>query len=121
MRTSNLKIRKVDGFWNYDKSEFDSAGPLHEDESVMEAAYNAAHGLKQFHETSNFKTYDELKDKMERVLGEARDNRTAEQIAQDVEDSFGPSDESKPPFEGGAPIKSTPSDTMDYFEKLATT
>ena len=88
----------------------------------METAYNSEHSLKQFHETSNFKTYDELKDKMERVLGEARDNRTAEQIAQDVEDSFtGETDTSKPPFDGGTPIKSTPSDTMDYFEKLATT
>ena len=117
-----LKIRKVDGFWNYDKSEFDVVAPLHEDESVMETAYNSEHSLKQFHETSNFKTYDELKDKMERVLGEARDNRTAEQIAQDVEDSFtGETDTSKPPFDGGTPIKSTPSDTMDYFEKLATT
>ena len=116
-----LKIRKVDGFWNYDKSEFDSAAPLHEDESIMEAAYNSLHGLKQFHETSNFKTYDELKEKMEKVLGEERDNRTAEQIAQDVEDSFGPSDSSKPPFSGGTPTTtSTPSDTMDYFEKLAT-
>ena len=64
-----LKIRKVDGFWNYDKSEFDVVAPLHEDESVMETAYNSEHSLKQFHETSNFKTYDELKDKMERVLG----------------------------------------------------
>lgn len=117
-----LKIRKVDGFWNYDKSEFDVVAPLHEDESVMETAYNSEHSLKQFHETSNFKTYDELKDKMERVLGEVRDNRTAEQIAQDVEDSFtGETDTSKPPFDGGTPIKSTPSDTMDYFEKLATT
>ena len=87
----------------------------------MEAAYNSSHGLKQFHETSNFKTYDELKEKMEKVLGEERDNRTAEQIAQDVEDSFGPSDSSKPPFSGGTPTNtSTPSDTMEYFEKLAT-
>ena len=115
-----LKIRKVDGFWNYDKSEFDAPTPLHEDETAMETAYNAEHGLKQFHESSNFKTYEELKEKMERVLGESRDNRTAEQIAQDVEDSFGEPDSSKPPFEGGTSTKSTPSDTMDYFEKLAT-
>jgi len=116
-----LKIRKVDGFWNYDKSEFDTPAPLHEDETAMETAYNAEHGLKQFHETSNFKTYEELKEKMERVLGESRDNRTAEQIAQDVEDSFGPSDETKVPFDGGTPnTTGTSTDTMAYFEKLAT-
>ena len=117
-----LKIRKVDGYWNYDKSEFDAPAPLHEDESVMEAAYNAEHKLKPFHEVSNFKTYDELKEKMERVLGENRDNRTAEQIAQDVEDSFSDPEVSKPPFDGGTPMTESadsPSDTMKYFEKLA--
>ena len=114
-----LKIRKVDGFWNYDKSEFDASAPLHEDESIMEAAYNSEHGLKQFHETSNFKTYVELKEKMDRVLGETRDNRTAEQIAQDVDDTFGAADESKVPFDGGQSTK-TSDDTMAYFEKLAT-
>ena len=82
--------------------------------------YNLEHKLKPFHETSNFKTYDELKEKMERVLGGSRDNRTAEQIAQDVEDSFGPSDETKVPFSGGTPTKTDTSDTMAYFEKLAT-
>jgi len=117
-----LKIRKVDGFWNYDKSEFDAPTQLMDDESTLETVYNSEHGLKQFHENSNFKTYDELKEKMERVLGAARDNRTAEQVAQDVEDSFGSQeDNSKPPFDGGTPnVKSTPSDTMKYFENLAT-
>ena len=117
-----LKIRKVDGYWNYDKSEFDVPAPLDKDESVMEKAYNAEHKLKPFHETSNFKTYDELKEKMEHVLGENRDNRTAEQIAQDVEDSFSDPDVSKPPFDGGTPMTESadsPSDTMKYFEKLA--
>ena len=117
-----LKIRKVDGFWNYDKSEFAEQSEFLTNDEEREKVYNLEHKLKPFHETSNFKTYDELKEKMERVLGGSRDNRTAEQIAQDVEDSFtGETDTSKPPFDGGTPIKSTPSDTMDYFEKLATT
>jgi hypothetical protein len=116
-----LKIRKVDGFWNYDKSEFDTVAPLLDDDSKLETVYNTEHPLKPFHETSNFKTYEELKEKMERVLGESRDNRTAEQIAQDVEDTFGTPDSSTPPFDGGTPIeKGTSSDTMAYFEKLAT-
>jgi len=67
-----LKIRKVDGFWNYDKSEFDAPTQLLDDESTLETVYNSEHGLKQFHEATNFKTYDELKEKMERVLGESR-------------------------------------------------
>ena len=48
---------------------------------------------------------------MERVLGESTDNRTAEQVASDMEEA---------PFDGGKPITSGSSDTMDYFEKLAT-
>jgi len=68
--------------------------------------------LKPFHEESNFKSYNELKEKMERVLGESTDNRTAEQVASDM---------GEVPFDGGKPItNSGASDTMEYFEKLAT-
>jgi len=55
-----------------------------------------------------------LKEKMERVLGEAVDNRTAEQVASDMDVV------SDPPFDGGKPITGEASDTMEYFEKLAT-
>ena len=65
--------------------------------------------MKPFHEDSNFKSYAELKEKMERVLGESVDNRTAEQVASDM---------GEVPFDGGKPTGA--SDTMDYFEKLAT-
>ena len=71
-----LKIRKVDGFWNYDKSEFDEQSEFLTNDEEREKVYNLEHKLKPFHETSNFKTYDELKEKMERVLGGSRDNRT---------------------------------------------
>ena len=111
-----LKIRKVDGYWNYDKSEFDSPTALSDDDSVLETIYSQAHPLKPFHEVSNFKPYGELKEKMERILGEVHDNRTAEQHASDVEDSFTAS----PPFDSGENKSSGTSDTMDYFEKLAT-
>ena len=116
-----LKIRKVDGYWNYDKSEFDSPSKLNEDDSELDKIWKTEYSLKEFTAPSNFKTYDELKEKMDRVLKGSRDNRTAEQISQDVEDSFGPSDETKPPFSGGTSTKTDTSDTMAYFEKLATT
>ena len=107
-----LKIRKVDGFWNYDKSEFDSVSPLLDADEALEKVYESEYPLKPFHEDSNFKSYTELKEKMERVLGQEVDNRTAEQVAADIEaDGI--------PFEGGEPITGA-SDTMDYFEKLAT-
>ena len=107
-----LKIRKVDGFWNYDKSEFDSVTPLLDSDGALEKVYDAEYPLKPFHEESNFKSYIELKEKMERVLGQEVDNRTAEQVAADIEaDDI--------PFDGGKPITGA-TDTMEYFEKLAT-
>ena len=106
-----LKIRKVDGFWNYDKSEFEAVTQLLPTDEELEKVYGSEYPLKPFHDDSNFKSYSELKEKMERVLGEAVDNRTAEQVASDM---------GEVPFDGGKPIEGKPSDTMDYFEKLAT-
>mgnify|MGYP003320662211 FL=1 len=106
-----LKIRKVDGFWNYDKSEFEATTQLLPSDEELEKVYQSEYPLKPFHEESNFKSYAELKEKMERVLGESTDNRTAEQVASDMEEV---------PFDGGKPITGGTSDTMDYFEKLAT-
>ena len=104
-----LKIRKVDGFWNYDKSEFEAVTQLLPSDEELEKVYQSEYPLKPFHEESNFKSYAELKEKMERVLGESVDNRTAEQVASDM---------GEVPFDGGKPTGA--SDTMDYFEKLAT-
>ena len=113
-----LKIRKVDGFWNYDKSEFDAVAPLLDTDAALEKVYDAEYPLKPFHEESNFKSYTDLKDKMERVLGQEVDNRTAEQVASDM--SLSGTDIEGAPFDGGKPITGGSSDTMDYFEKLAT-
>jgi len=113
-----LKIRKVDGFWNYDKSEFDAVAPLLDTDAALEKVYDAEYPLKPFHEESNFKSYTDLKDKMERVLGQEVDNRTAEQVASDM--TLSGADMDGVPFDGGKPITGGSSDTMDYFEKLAT-
>jgi len=113
-----LKIRKVDGFWNYDKSEFDAVAQLLDTDEALEKVYQSEYPLKPFHDETNFKSYSELKEKMERVLGQEVDNRTAEQIASDMELSG--RDIEGAPFDGGKPITGGASDTMEYFEKLAT-
>jgi len=113
-----LKIRKVDGFWNYDKSEFEAVTPLLGTDEALEKVYQSEYPLKPFHEESNFKPYSELKDKMERVLGQEVDNRTAEQVASDM--TLSGADMDGVPFDGGKPITGGASDTMEYFEKLAT-
>ena len=63
-----LKIRKVDGFSNYDKSEFVTPAPLFEDDSKMEETWNAQHSLTEFVAEDKFKSYDELKARLDVVL-----------------------------------------------------
>ena len=64
-----LKIRKIDGFSNYDKSEFEATTPLNGDDSKMEEVWKTEHSLSEFTDPKNFKSYGELKEKLDRVLG----------------------------------------------------
>ena len=64
-----LKIRNVEGYRNYDKSEFEEQGPLLDDDSKLEKIWKSEHTLTEFVDPKNFKSYDELKDKLNRVLG----------------------------------------------------
>jgi len=65
-----LKIRKVEGYRNYDKSEFEGKAPLADSDEDMAAMWQGAHSLEAFLAPSNFKSYDELKKKLEKVLAE---------------------------------------------------
>ena len=62
-----LKIRKVDGYWNYDKSEFDSGTPLAEDDA-LEGIWEQQHSLHALVDPKNFKSYEELQARLNRVL-----------------------------------------------------
>jgi hypothetical protein len=74
-----LKIRQVEGYRNYDKSEFDSASPLLEDDSELEAVWKKEHSLAEIIDPNNFKSYAELKAKLARVLGEGAEPHAAPQ------------------------------------------
>jgi hypothetical protein len=63
-----LKMRNVEGFRNYDKSEFDSPGPLLDDDAKMEEVWNKEVSLKGLVDPKEFKSYDELKTRLYRVL-----------------------------------------------------
>ena len=63
-----LKIRNVEGYRNYDKSEFDTPSPISEDDSIIENIWNKQHSLTAFLDPKNFKSYDELKKKLDMVL-----------------------------------------------------
>lgn len=63
-----LKIRRVEGYANFDKSEFETPAPLADDDK-LEAIWKAQYSLQEFLAPANFKTYDQLKARMERVEG----------------------------------------------------
>ena len=63
-----LKIRNVEGYRNYDKSEFEKPEPLMDDDAKMEKLWKSEHSLQEFLKEEHFKPYDELKQKLYRVL-----------------------------------------------------
>ena len=64
-----LKIRKVDGYWNYDKSEFDRAEALLDDDDALESLWKKEYSLTEIVAPSQFKDYDALKKRLDSVLG----------------------------------------------------
>ena len=111
-----LKIRKVDGFQNYDKSEFDSAGPLLNDDEALEKIWQSEYSLQEQVAEKEFKTYDVLKARLDKVLGLNGDapKTTVEQVKAKTFDS--PKKQAE-----DSPFKDDTSDEddMSYFAKLA--
>ena len=121
-----IKIRKVDGYWNYDKSEFDATTPLG-DEAMINSVFSQVHSLSSVIAPDEFKTYEELKEKLERVLGTVGSTSTAESVAEDMEEVpwsnvNTASTVSEPVIESAevsAGTSADEDDAMDYFKKLA--
>ena len=121
-----LKIRKVDGYWNYDKSEFDSPTAILDNDESIESLWKSQYSLSEFTDASNFKSYNELKTRLDTVLsgkttvGNVTDSIEEETVAAPKVDTT-PSEVPKV----GAVSDSSPVDTeeeqdsMDYFNKLA--
>ena len=111
-----LKVRKVDGFWNYDKSEFDAVSPLLKDDDAIEEIWKRQYPLAEFTAATNFKSYDELKTRLDAVLsgtvsvGNVTDELKDEPFA-------APKVDTKPVEAPSS--KDDEEDTMAYFEKLA--
>ena len=72
-----LKIRQFEGYPNYDKSEFDPASPLSDDDAELERIWGEQHSLEEIVSEKNFKSYAELKTKLYRVLDLQNDEPTA--------------------------------------------
>jgi hypothetical protein len=109
-----LKIRKVEGYQNYDKSEFESAAPLSSDDDELETIWKSQHSLQELTSDKEFKSYDDLKKRLDKVLGlngEAP-KTTVEQTKAKNFDAKTKSTDS--PFKDD-----TEDDDMAYFSKLA--
>jgi hypothetical protein len=71
-----LKLKKVAGYWNYDSSEFDRPSPLLDDDEAMEAIWKKQYSLTAFTAPDQFKSYDELKKRLDYVLGNKSTRRS---------------------------------------------
>ena len=120
-----LKIRQVEGYRNYDKSEFAAPSPIAESDEEIEAIWNKQYSLAEIIAPSNFKSYDELKKKLDFVLGSSSRVGTAESISASTGDS---SDDDflkdvtaavESRKETAAAVADDEDDTMSYFAKLA--
>ena len=114
-----LKIRKVDGYWNYDKSEFESASALKTSDEELESIYKGEYSLQDFMAPSNFKSYDELKARLDAVLtGSVVTGKTAAQMVE-ADETPAPTFKSEPTPQPASVSNDDEDDAMSYFEKLA--
>ena len=126
-----LKIRQVEGYRNYDKSEFEAASSISEKDEDIEAIWSKQHSLTQFLDEKHFKSYDDLKKKFEMVMGLSGNSvpgKRAEEIDLDnqmptlkaVNSTPMPKTEKAPVK---APVKEVDFDdddeSLSYFAKLA--
>jgi hypothetical protein len=114
-----LKIRNVEGYRNYDKSEFDSVMALSSDDDKLERIWGEQHSLQEFLDPKNFKSYDELKTKLEAVLSGAPPAARAEQVQLEDDEPA----KSKPVAKQKKVEATVSSDddeeSLSYFSKLA--
>ena len=114
-----LKIRQVEGYRNYDKSEFDATAPLMAgDDAKIEQVWKSAHSLKDFLKADNFKPYDELKAKLNKVLGAGGAAGAAAKRIDD-EEADAPVVRSASAKKVTAEDVSVSDDDMEFFESLA--
>jgi hypothetical protein len=111
-----LKIRKVDGFWNYDKSEFDSVTPLADSDEKLDGIWKTQYSLQDFLAPTNFKSYDELKKRLDDVLSGTVTASAASMIDEDVVETPQFKSEPQPNIPS---VDEGDDDTMSYFQKLA--
>ena len=116
-----IKIKKVAGFWNYDSSEFASPAPLLDDDAALEALWEKEYSLQELVATSQFKSYEDLKTRLDYVLGAKRtapvveEEDTSRGQLEDLGEARVPT---RTPVAVAAPDEDA-DDALSYFQKLA--
>ena len=125
-----LKAKNVAGYRNYDSSEFAASTPLLNDDDAMEAIWKKQYSLAELIAPDQFKSYDELKKRLNYVLGSKGSNRIDEEVADEEETSRGSirdlDDGLRDELSSLKPTRSVAVDddedadeTLSYFAKLA--
>ena len=120
-----LRMRKKDGYTNYDESTFMDPSPIGSDEEITRVL-SARYPLAEFIDRKNFKSYDELKKKLEQVLsGDSFVAKSAAEIAQEEDrpvaaaPKIASAPAPAPKVSKPAPSLDEDDDVMGYFEKIA--
>lgn len=123
-----IKIRNVEGYANYDASSFKAPSELYaKDDDAKEKVYNQQHNFSEWSDPSNYKSYEELKNRLAIVLGEStpRTRQQEEDLDNQMPSAEGrsasaPTMASVPePQISTAESSMDEDDTMNYFAKLA--
>ena len=112
-----LKIRKVDGYWNYDKSEFDSPAPLLDDDDALEALWKKEYSLADFTSQSNFKSYEDLERRLKSVLGHKQAQRPV--LDEELEDESEGRGAAVQQVAAATTVDADEDNALSYFQKLA--
>ena len=123
-----VKIRKVEGYWNYDKSEFAEPSTLKSfDDTELETVWKQQYSLTEFTSADKFKTFDELDARLQTVLSPTttsrrRDDELADESEgryREVKGATEIASESAPSFKSATPPAEEEDDALSYFAKLA--
>ena len=112
-----LKAKNVAGYRNYDSSEFTAVTPLLDDDDALESVWKKENSLKEFIDADQFKSYDDLKNRLEYVLGSKRPTSSIEE--DDID--RGAAEELVTAAVSTSPssLNEDDDDALSYFQKLA--
>lgn len=114
-----LKARNVEGYRNYDKSEFDSPSVLGDDDE-LESIWNKQTALSEFLDPAHFKSYEELKAKLEQVLNASASSAARADRVELPESKTSVAPTAKPKATATPKgMEEDDDDSLSYFAKLA--